>query len=419
MPATTRAHARARAFTLIELIAVIVIIAVLAGIAAASYRTIIGHSHQAASATTAHQAARLIQSESAARDTALETWAALTADPDGPGPRRSVTAILDEELPDATFTDAEATDPDTGAHLIHVTRHDHATLLALSPHTAGTPRVLTTDTPTTGDTADPEDTGGGDVAAPARSDFPTPATTGVPTGTTLTPSGSRTVTKEGAVLDGLDITGTVTISADNVTIRNTRIRNTRIRNTGTYPVRVLSGYRDLVIEDSEIDGRARGAAAVAFSHYTLRRVHIHNVTEGPRIAGGHVTIEDSLVHRLVQDGDNHTDALQIVSGRNNINIRRNALEVNNPDTGLLGNAAFQFGEEEGPVGNCLVEGNYLNGGNYTINGGGGSTTGAACTFRDNVLGRDHRYGAVANLGPNSSWDPTNIWLDTATPVAYG
>src|SRR5690606_36964001 len=118
--------------------------------------------------------------------------------------------------------------------------------------------------------------------------------------------------------------------------------------------------------------QGRGGPAIAFNNYTLRRVNIHHVTEGPRIAGGKVTIVDSYVHHLVQKGDNHTDAVQAVSGRQ-ILLRGNTLDVHNPDTGSLGNAAFMFGAEDGPLGECLVEGNFLNGGNYTINGGGGGT----------------------------------------------
>lgn len=245
-----------------------------------------------------------------------------------------------------------------------------------------------------------------------RADFPTEATTGVPEGTVLENSESITIDQDGAVVEGLEITGTVTVKADDVIIRNTRILN-----TGHFPVRV-DGGRNLLIEDSEIDGRGRGDAAVAFGRYTLRRVHIYNVAEGPRVAGGNVTIEDSLIHRMIQEGDNHTDVVQVVSGRN-IVLRGNALEAYNPDEDILSNASFMFGEDNGPVADCEVTGNYLDGGNYTVNGGGAGTTGAACTFRNNVLGNNHRYGAVANLGPKVDWDGSNVWLETGDPVSGG
>lgn len=244
--------------------------------------------------------------------------------------------------------------------------------------------------------------------APPRPAFPDESTTGVPPGTVLRPSASITVSKDGTVIDGLDITGTVTVTADDVVIRNTRIRN-----TGHYPVRVV-GASNLVIEDSEIDGQGKGDAAVAFNHYTLRRVNIHDVAEGPRIAGGDVTIEDSYVHALVQVGDNHTDAVQIVGGQR-IVVRGNNLQAYDVRTGQA-NAAVMLGEEDSPVRDCLIEQNLLNGGNYTVNAGGGGTRGAQCVFRDNRFGRDARYGARANLGPGIVWNSSNAWLDSGRPI---
>ncbi|HEX5333024.1 MAG TPA: hypothetical protein VFW79_10310 [Cellulomonas sp.] len=216
------------------------------------------------------------------------------------------------------------------------------------------------------------------------------------------------MTTDGSIIDGLDITGTVTVTADDVVIRNTRIRN-----TGQYPVRIV-GASNLLIEDSEIDGQAKGGAAVAFNHYTLRRVNIHDVVEGPRIAGDDVTIENSFIHSLVRVGDNHTDAVQIVGGRR-IVLRGNNLQAFDARTGQA-NAAVMLGEEDSPVRDCLVEQNLLNGGNYTVNAGGGGTRGAQCVFRDNRFGRDARYGAHANLGPGIVWNGSNTWMDTGQTI---
>lgn len=251
-----------------------------------------------------------------------------------------------------------------------------------------------------------------EVLPPSLEDFPDETTTGVPDGIELEPSGSVRVTEDGAVVEGLEITGTVTVLADDVVIRNTRILN-----TGEFAIRIDGGNR-LLVEDTEIDGQGRGGPAVAFSRYTLRRVEIHHVTEGPRIAGSDVTIEDSYIHHLVQKGDNHTDAIQAVSGRNLV-LRGNRVEAQAPDTDDLGNAAFMFGEEDGELENCLVEGNYFDGGNYTVNGGGGGTTGAECSFAENAFGPTSRYGPAANLGERITWESTNVWIDSHDPVRGG
>jgi hypothetical protein len=74
---------------------------------------------------------------------------------------------------------------------------------------------------------------------------------------------------------------------------------------------------------------------------------------------------------------------------------------------MLGNAAFQFGEEDNPLRDCIVEDNYLDGGNFTISGGGGGTTGAQVTFINNRIGPHHRYG-TKSLDPGCIWDASNI-----------
>ena len=229
--------------------------------------------------------------------------------------------------------------------------------------------------------------------------YPDETTTGVPAGVVLTPSGPLTITQPGAVIDGLEITGTVVVAADNVTIKNSRILNTgsiALKNEGV----------NLLVIDTEIDGQGKGIPAVAFNNYSLLRVNIHNVREGPRIAGSNVTIEASYVHHLVQADGNHTDVIQAVGG-SHIVVRGNNLQAYNPDTGTRGNAAFMFGEDDNPLRDCLVEGNYMNGGNYTVNGGGSGTSGAECTFRKNTFGPDFRFGTHANLGPNVSLGSTN------------
>lgn len=258
-----------------------------------------------------------------------------------------------------------------------------ATLRALRPDTTTSPAAVTVTHPDSG-------------------------TTGVPAGTQLQESGPVRVTQRGAVVENLDVTGSITVEADDVTIRATRVR-------GTGGSLIVLRAKNLLVEDTELDGRGNGNPAIGYHDYTLRRVDVHDVAEGPRIAGGHVTIEDSYIHDLVQKGDNHTDAIQVVSG-SQIVVRGNTLRVDNPTTGSHGNAAFQFGEEDSPVRDCLVEGNLLDGGNYTVNGGGGGTSGAACTFRDNLFGTHSRYGPVANLGPAVVWDPSNVWQASGQPV---
>jgi hypothetical protein len=217
-----------------------------------------------------------------------------------------------------------------------------------------------------------------------------------------------TVTQDGTVLDGLHITGTVTIEADDVTIRNTLIDN-----TAEYPIRSTAGGKNLVVEDTEIDGNGQGNVAVYGGEYTLRRLNIHDTLDGPRIEGNNVSIEDSYVHHLHRIPDGHHDTLQIRRGIG-VRITGNNFQPFNPDTNDPMNAAIQIGSLNGPTGDVVVEGNLMNGGNYTVNAG--KAGGNSFIFRNNVFGDDARYGIYA-AGPGVQWDASNILQSTGQSVS--
>ncbi|GAA3124892.1 hypothetical protein [Nonomuraea salmonea] len=49
----------------------------------------------------------------------------------------------------------------------------------------------------------------------------------MPDGVRLRESGPMVVKENGAVIDGVEVTGYITVEADDVTIRNTRVRGTK------------------------------------------------------------------------------------------------------------------------------------------------------------------------------------------------
>ncbi|MDG4833139.1 hypothetical protein O7627_28090 [Solwaraspora sp. WMMD1047] len=247
-------------------------------------------------------------------------------------------------------------------------------------------------------------------ASAVPSGFPGPGNTGVPAGTRLRAAGSVNVTTDGQVLDGLDINGCVLVSAANVVIRNTRIR------CGvTYGIRTLNA-RNLLVEDSEVDGMGRIQVAVCCGDYTLRRVEITNAIDGPRL-GTNTVVEDSWIHHLKRLPGSHNDTLQ-TTGASNIVVRGNTLESYNPATRDPMNACLMIGSTTGPiVSNLLFERNYCNGGNYSI-GIRTDLNAAGIRIRGNVFGRDHRYGVVARVTQSGiTWDkPTNVYADSLQPV---
>lgn len=103
---------------------------------------------------------------------------------------------------------------------------------------------------------------------------PGPTNTGLPKGTTLAPSGSITVKKVGQIVEWLDIAGTITVLANDVTIRKVHIK------TGDYyPIRYFDDDNTgLVVEDSEIEGTSGNVTSnIAFARASAN--------PHPRLAG--------------------------------------------------------------------------------------------------------------------------------------
>lgn len=241
--------------------------------------------------------------------------------------------------------------------------------------------------------------------------FPGPGTTGVRAGVALKSSGGVTASSAGKVISGLNINGCLTISAKNVIVRNVRITC-----NGTYPINVTGGASNVLIEDSEINGNGNNRAAVCCGNYTLRRVEIKGVVDGPRL-GSNVVIENSWIHHLRRVSGSHNDVLQ-TTGASNITIRGNSLESYNPDTKDPFNACLMIGSTTGPkVENLTFEGNFCNGGNYSI-GIRTDLNAANIRFRNNVFGRNFRFGVVAHPNhPGITWEKsTNVFVDSRSAV---
>lgn len=287
-------------------------------------------------------------------------------------------------------TEQSATAPETSTSSTTSTASSPSTTTPASTSSA----TSTTDRPT--DSPSPTING----------QFPNASTTGVPTGTTLTPSGSIEVTKDGSVIDAKHVTGTITVKANNVVIKRTKIDN-----TGLYPIKFAQGYRNLLVEDSEIDGRGNASVAILYGDYTLRRVNIHNVNDGPRIEGDNVLIEDSFIHDLHRVPGGHHDAIQIRIGKN-IVIRNNNIQAYNAVLDDPMNGAVMTGSLLGDTRDVEISGNLMNGGNYTIFA---STQVPGYVIKNNHFGRDYRYGLIGHTGPNVTISG-NVWADTLKPI---
>jgi len=242
------------------------------------------------------------------------------------------------------------------------------------------------------------------AASTATGGFPGAATTGVPAGTSLWASGELTVSRAGTVVDGLDVRGCLTITADRVTVRRSRIRC-----SGDYVVRLADGVSGVLLEDVDIDGQdSPGTIAVGVDGYTVRRADIHGVGDGPRMGDGTV-VEDSWIHGLAVGGGSHNDGIQSTGGHG-IVIRHNRIEHPHQQTSCI-----MLGADLDDIDDALVTGNLLDGGNYTVYAGAGQGHRASdIRIVDNRFGRDFVYGPTSfGQGVSASG---NVFDDTGRPI---
>lgn len=243
-------------------------------------------------------------------------------------------------------------------------------------------------------------------SAPSFSGFPDASNTGVPAGVSLRSSGSLTITTPGTVIDGLDVNGSIDVQADNVTIRNSRVSTGSAR----YPIRVHPGVTGVLIEHVEVSNEGGDGKGIYFNSGsgTVRYSNIHSAEDGIFITADNVTVEYNYVHTLMRNAGAHPDAIQIRGG-DNVTIRGNNLQAIHPQTGVS-NAAIQIGSLVGDtITNFRVTDNLMNGGRFTINGGGRGEVDSA-VYSGNQFGRDHQYGVAGNI-ENSVWDASNVYAD--------
>lgn len=227
------------------------------------------------------------------------------------------------------------------------------------------------------------------IVKPSDCGYPDETNTGVPQGTVLTNSGTITVTQNGAVIQNKNVSGSIIIKADNVTIRNTRVTS-----GDYYPIRYFDNNNvGLIIEDSEIAGTNYNVtSSVSFDNYTLRRVNIHGGADGIK-ADANVLIEDSYIHDLAVGPSTHNDGIQTTGG-SNVTIRHNTCKLSTTNGSV--NACIQMGNESGKGNDdWLVTDNLFDGGGWTINA---SDYGINRTFTNNRFTRNYAYGVGSVSG---------------------
>jgi hypothetical protein len=182
--------------------------------------------------------------------------------------------------------------------------------------------------------------------------YPDASNTGVPAGTSLKPTGGFTASTNNAVYDGLEISGTVTVRATNVTIKNSRISDVAF-----FGVDIEGG--SVTLQNVEIDCGGTGTKGILNGNFTAIRVNIHNCEDGV-FADRDFTIRDSYIHDLATSPTAHNDGIQSIDAIN-VTIEHNRIyAVDTSAIWLNNNSGGQLAQ------NALVKDNLLAGGGWTL-----------------------------------------------------
>lgn len=254
-------------------------------------------------------------------------------------------------------------------------------------------------------------------ASPGACGFPDARTTGPRVPLEPHRTGYLAVRTNGLVIRGWDITGSLDIYANDVTVIDTKITS-----DNWWGINLRPGYHGLRVLHSTVTavpgkGPDNGGVDYAVSNMGGSSVEVGwcDVSVfGDALSMGQGDLHDNYVHDIVpfvnQGGEwQHTDA--VISGGGNTGqliVRHNTLL--NP-TGLKQGASGSIGlfADTGVVRNVTVDHNWIAGGAYALYGGDKGATGIKVT--DNIFSTQYHpasggYGTVAHWNAGGTG---NVW----------
>ena len=227
------------------------------------------------------------------------------------------------------------------------------------------------------------------LVSPHSCGFPDATNTGADC-SSLTPSGSITVTTNGTVISGKNVTGQIAVRASNVTIENTCVRSSTF-----YPIDFTSGS-NLTIRHVTVTGSGDCQRAVEpeGNGVIMDAMNVSGCIDGVQMSSNDV-LENSYIHDLLFPPGSHNDGVQQNGGSHDV-VRHNTILNPHNQTSCV-----NFTTDFGPVSDITITGNLLNGGNYTVYsragwGNGSDPTGVSVT--DNHFGSADVFGLLTADG---------------------
>ena len=272
--------------------------------------------------------------------------------------------------------------------------------------------------------------------------FPTTSNSGIPAGTALKnvpgqvssgpgwawnkADGYLQVTGNGANLTGLRLSGTVNVSASNVTLKDLSITVGGDSSAGDSYGVTLDHTANVTIEDSNIQGtntttgRMGEGIKDVYTDSTGTQVLNNNIQKtDTAIQLYQGVIKGNYIHNLgLIDGD-HVNGITTNGDTKPLDIENNTILNKFGQTDAIG--LFQ---DSGIVANVTINNNYLAGGGYTIYGGDGSI-GQSSNIKvtNNQISTMYfpnggQWGPVAyfdDKGPGNTWT-SNTWAGSGKTI---
>jgi hypothetical protein len=298
-----------------------------------------------------------------------------------------------------------------------------------SPRPTRTPTPTKNPSPPVSPTQDPDPTDD-----PGNGDFPTMGSTGPTISVSdMKVSGSVESSKNGQVIEAVNVTSRIKITHDDVTVRNSRINHTATKS-GQYALFIAtkddgSCPENVVIENIEIVGDTSVLIDKAKSVYgrcpfTLRDSRIYDVGNGVQLTSG-ARVEGNFIlnNHFVPDSGSHRAGVALNGGTNNVIVGNTiACEGTGCSGGLVMYGDF------GPVQNILIQGNLINTtGSYCTYGGSLPSKeypkGTYIRYIGNHFGREY-FPECGRYGVRSGWNGdyegnewrNNVWHDTGEVI---
>ena len=322
-----------------------------------------------------------------------------------------VAPVTSTETTTATETATVTPDPVTTTATVTPAPVTSTVTVTVSPTTTTpTPTTTpTTTTPATTSTTSPPPASLNCMPVPSVCGFPDSTNTG-PHGALTQVTGNITLSIPGQVYENINLRGTISVRADNVTIRNVTVTS-----NDYWPIRWYSGKNGL-ITDSTVIGGPVSMSSLSGNGYTAQRVNVTGAQDGIKV-DSNVTITDSYIHDLAVCSGCHNDGME--SNGNYQILHHNT--VVNAQSEVSAIALFQ--DYAAGHDNAVTD-NLLAGGGFTLYAGGGSKGRSSnITITGNHFSRTYfpqsgYYGYATAFdagGAGNVWSG-NVWDDTGKTV---